>query len=1063
MEGKPNPGFDSEEGKGGGNFLSVGGDHSEVNSHTYVYDANKSLRKMTMEVLPREDLYQGFGENVDSRPTLDELMLGKMEARKEVEEEVDTRKGKVVKFGWIEGVLMRCLLNIWGTMLFLRLTWVVGQCGIWQGLMVITLCNLVTAISAISMSAISTNGQIAAGGVYYMISRALGPALGGSIGIMFTVANTISVGTYTVGFATSVSDLLQDAFPGYDGIVDHGCRVAGCRDNDIRILGAPTLCLFLFIAFAGMDWVTRIQKGLLVLLVLAQVDMLIGSFLDLELGTFYVQKNSEGAVSFLSQDQRHAYGYSSWNLTVAKENFNPNYIDSSLQENPSFMKAFGVFFTAVTGIVAGANLSGDLKDPSYSIPKGTLIAIGFTYVTYMYFAVQTGFVFRNQASGVSEEYKFAMGRGDLFGGNFTDENGTIRDFDLPLWYDCEPEACARRDYYKYEILPKTNQTYFYEKWNTDNKPKGMCTFGTSQNQMTMTYISFTGWLRYAGGFSASLSSAIASLVGAPRILQAVGKDGLYPGVWWFEKGFNANNDPWRGYILCFLGAMGCVMVASLNEIGMLASNFFLAAYALMNLSCFYSSFTKSPGWRPAFKFYNMWIALFGAIICIVIMFLLDWRYAVATLGIQFVLGSYIFFFSKTEANWGSSSQAMTIMMGLNAVQTITDQPEHVKNYRPKVLVLTGNPAHRPSLVDFANIITKKISVLICGHVLTEEGPVNLTNLKEGMQTWLKDHNIKGYYAVTQTPDLSGGAKSCMTLAGLGKLSPNMVLVGFKNNWKEDLVGLHHNVEIMYSAFDLRLSFGILRCKDGLDFSESIASEQVILSEVPAAKDEDSDGEEVTAPAVNLHAEPATKTRKVSTAVYRGADGNRLDNNIVANIQMFQAKERKGHIDVWWLYDDGGLTLLLPHIIKTRKQFKGCPLRVFSLANKEDELDADTVNLASMLKRFRIDFADVTAMPGVTKKADPATKAEFDKLIEGAGIDEAELQAEREKTNRHLRLTEMLRQYSKDSEMVVMTLPLPRRGQTSPALYTAWLDIMTKDMPPTLFIRGNQQSVLTFYS
>ena len=90
-----------------------------------------------------------------------------------------------------------------------RLTWVVGQAGLWQGLLVITLCNVVTVLSALSMSAISTNGKIAAGGVYYMISRALGPAIGGSIGLMFTIANTISVGTYTVGFATSVSDLLQ--------------------------------------------------------------------------------------------------------------------------------------------------------------------------------------------------------------------------------------------------------------------------------------------------------------------------------------------------------------------------------------------------------------------------------------------------------------------------------------------------------------------------------------------------------------------------------------------------------------------------------------------------------------------------------------------------------------------------------------------------------------------------------------------------------------------------------------------------------------------------------------
>ena len=89
-------------------------------------------------------------------------------------------------------------------MLFLRLTWVVGQAGIWQGLLVITLCNVVTWLSALSLSAISSNGQISGGGVYYVISRTLGPAIGGSIGIMFTIANTISVGTYVVGFSESL-------------------------------------------------------------------------------------------------------------------------------------------------------------------------------------------------------------------------------------------------------------------------------------------------------------------------------------------------------------------------------------------------------------------------------------------------------------------------------------------------------------------------------------------------------------------------------------------------------------------------------------------------------------------------------------------------------------------------------------------------------------------------------------------------------------------------------------------------------------------------------------------
>ena len=118
----------------------------------------------------------------------------------------------------------------------------------------------------------------------------------------------------------------------------------------------------------------------------------------------------------------------------------------------------------------------------------------------------------------------------------------------------------------------------------------------------------------------------------------------------------------------------------------------------------------------------------------------------------------------------------------------------------------------------------------------------------------------------------------------------------------------------------------------------------------------------------------------------------------------------------WLYDDGGLTLLLPHILKTRKQFKHCKLRVFKLANHNDQIDMETRNMASMLSRFRlvqdeldeshlnnflfrIDYVDVTAVPGVTQKASPSTKAEFDEMINGTGVDEAELQREREKTNR----------------------------------------------------------------
>ena len=83
-------------------------------------------------------------------------------------------KGKVVKLNWIEGVLMNCLLNIWGIMLFLRVTWVIGEAGLVEGLIIITLSNVVTFLTSLSMSAICTNGQITGGGLYYLISRSLG-------------------------------------------------------------------------------------------------------------------------------------------------------------------------------------------------------------------------------------------------------------------------------------------------------------------------------------------------------------------------------------------------------------------------------------------------------------------------------------------------------------------------------------------------------------------------------------------------------------------------------------------------------------------------------------------------------------------------------------------------------------------------------------------------------------------------------------------------------------------------------------------------------------------------
>jgi len=119
-----------------------------------------------------------------------------------------------------------------------------------------------------------------------------------------------------------------------------------------------------------------------------------------------------------------------------------------------------------------------------------------------------------------------------------------------------------------------------------------------------------------------------------------------------------------------------------------------------------------------------------------------------------------------------------------------------------------------------------------------------------------------------------------------------------------------------------------------------------------------------------------------------------------------------------------------------------------------------------LAKFRIEFSSVIVIPDVTKRAKDETRTLFNGMIEALPKDtvtEEELLENKEKTNRHLRLYELLQEHSDEAEMIMMTLTLPRKNQVSAPLYLAWLDIMTRNLPPTLLVRGNQSSVLTFYS
>ncbi|KAK2709720.1 bumetanide-sensitive sodium-(potassium)-chloride cotransporter-like [Artemia franciscana] len=977
----------------------------------------KSWRHFTREALPNIDNYRNlFSLRVGQRPTLDELHNPSLGNRRQGTNGKVNQDGLVeptlLKFGWIKGVLVRCLLCIWGVMLFLRLSWVVGQAGVIQGIVVILLATSVTIITSISMSAISTNGSIKGGGTYFMISRSLGPEFGASIGVIFSIANAVAVAMYIIGFCESLNDLLKT----------YGLSIIDNDINDTRIIGTISIIFITGIVVIGMEWEAKAQIFLLGILIIAMADFVVGSII--------------GPMS----DEDVARGFTGYSGETLLNNLAPDYRYSEGVEH-SFFTVFAVYFPAATGILAGANISGDLKDPSESIPKGTLTAILISSVTYIAFAIICGATVVRDATG-----------------NVLDlVNGTIGNATA-----CEPGAC---------------------EWGLEN------------SFQVIEMVSAFGPLIYAGCFAATLSSALASLVSAPKVFQALCNDNLYPYIGYFGKGFGKNNEPVRGYVLTFIIALGCILIGELNAIAPLISNFFLAAYALINFSTFHVTLVKPVGWRPTFRYYKGWISLLGTVLCVAVMFLMNWPTALITFGCLLCLYLLIVY-RKPDVNWGSSTQAQIYKSSLASVYQLVYLEEHIKNYRPQILILSGNPASRSPLIDFANLICKKQGLMLCGHITKDAlSQRQRSDLTTNAYVWLKSHKIRSFYAVIDKVEFSAGVRVLIQSTGLGKMRPNILMMGYKSSWiTKTAEELNEYFWAIHAAFDNHISVVILRSPQGLDYSDHVkfldpiqVNKEERIVESPSTDDmEDFSTFSVTSqpgenssqsqdsPDKTIIKSHSKRSRKDSTrSLNASAFGENIPRPVLDSLTQFRKKQQKGYIDVWWLYDDGGLSLLLPYILTTRQSWSGSKLRVFCIANKSDQIDMDQQSMAALLSKFRIDFADVIAVPDVSKKPKEETIEWFEQLIRpykadesapgGTGITQSELLALKDKTYRHMRLRELLQHYSMKANLVVMTLPIPQKGTVSAPLYMAWLETLTKDMPPFMLVRGNQTSVLTFYS
>jgi amino acid transporter len=233
-----------------------------------------------------------------------------------------------VKFGAFAGVFVPTVLTILGAIMYLRLGWVVGNAGLGGAILIIFLAHIITITTGLAVSSIATNIRVGAGGAFSLISQSLGLEVGGSVSVPLYLAQGVSVALYVFAVSEGVLRLLPAA--------------------PEALVVLLVFALVFAIAYASARLATRIQFVILAVVALSIFSAFMGAFA-------------------IGGQAGMVYEPVLWGAFPSG----------------NFWYVFAVFFPAVTGVMAGIGLSGSLKDPRSSIPKGTMGGILFTMTIYL--------------------------------------------------------------------------------------------------------------------------------------------------------------------------------------------------------------------------------------------------------------------------------------------------------------------------------------------------------------------------------------------------------------------------------------------------------------------------------------------------------------------------------------------------------------------------------------------------------------------------------------------------------------------------------------------------------
>lgn len=590
---------------------------------------------------------------------------------------VDSAKSKNAagRFGTFAGVFTPNILTILGLILFLRMEFVVGQAGLWGALAIVMLANMISLLTGLSLSAIATNMTVRAGGNYYIISRSLGLEIGGAIGIPLYMSQAISVAFYIIGFTEAL--LAIEFFAQFDP----------------RLISTLVTIGFIGIAYIGADFALRIQFFILAVLMAA-------------LGSYFV-----GAVM----------GFGSTDAPALSIN---------IGEGLTFWAVFAVFFPAVTGIEVGTSLSGDLKNPSRSIPIGTITSILFTAFIYILVTVT-------------------------------------------LAYNLSADQLLSGD------------------------------------TLAMSRIAFIPELILAGVWASTLSSALGSVLAAPRTLQAIANDDVVPR--WIASKMGSKTEPRMAVLITGGIAIAVIWAGDLNAVAPVISMFFLNTYGMVNLTSAIERIVDNPSYRPRFRI-PWYISLLGAIGCYGAMFLINPLATVIAIVISY--GFYIFLQRRSiERTWGDVRSGVWFAISRWALLNLEHTQWTAKNWRPNIIVFTGQPHNRQELVEVAKWLSLGRGLvtffqLIFGDVQQGNKAKLRETARRAIQDYIDENDMSAFAEVEIVSDFHTGALMLAQAHGIGGITANSVLMGWSSTHQgrsmqmrlmRDLVALRKSVLFLYSS------------------------------------------------------------------------------------------------------------------------------------------------------------------------------------------------------------------------------------------------------------------------